>query len=41
MKDRGYKDVTLKLYPGMRHEIHNETRHQEVWDDILSYLAKG
>ena len=40
MKDRGYKDVTLKLYPGMRHEIHNETRHDEVWNDILSYLAR-
>ena len=35
MKDRGYKEVSLKLYPGMRHEIHNETRHQEVWEDIL------
>ena len=39
MKDRGYRDVSLKLYPGMRHEIHNETRHEIVWNDILSYLA--
>ena len=39
MKDRGYKDVTLKVYPGMRHEIHNETEHLIVWNDILSYLV--
>ena len=39
MKDRGYENVSLKIYPGLRHEIHNETRHEEVWADILSYLA--
>ncbi len=39
MKDRGYINVSLKVYPGLRHEIHNETVHQEVWADILSYLA--
>ena len=39
MKQAGYKDVTLRIYPGMRHEIQNETRRQIVWDDILSYLA--
>jgi alpha-beta hydrolase superfamily lysophospholipase len=39
MKDRGYKDVTLKIYPGMRHEIHNETEHLIVWNDILSFLV--
>lgn len=39
IKDWGYTDVTLKVYPGLRHEIHNETYHQEVWNDILSYLA--
>lgn len=40
VKERGYKEVSLKLYPGMRHEIHNETRHEIVWNDILSYLAR-
>ena len=39
LKAVGYKDVTLKIYPGMRHEIHNETGCREVWDDILAYLA--
>lgn len=38
LKAVGYKDVTLKVYPGMRHEIHNETGRREVWDDILSYV---
>ena len=37
MKDRGYQNVSLKVYPGLRHEIHNETDHQEVLADILSY----
>lgn len=37
MQDRGYENVSLKVYPGLRHEIHNETDHQEVWSDILSY----
>lgn len=40
MKDNGYADVTLKIYPGLRHEIHNESSaRSEVWNDILSYLA--
>lgn len=39
MKDWGYQDVSLKIYPGLRHEIQNETSHDEVWNDILSYLA--
>lgn len=39
MKDRGYENVSLKIYPGLLHEIHNETHHEEVWADILSYLA--
>ena len=39
MKDRGYENVSLKVYPGLRHEIHNETAKAEVWADILSYLA--
>lgn len=38
MKKLGYKDVTLKLYEGMRHEILNETRKQEVWNDILNEI---
>lgn len=38
MQKAGYNDVTFRLYEGMRHEILNETRHAEVWDDIVSVL---
>ena len=40
LKDRGYENVSLKVYPGLRHEIHNESSAREVvWGDILSYVA--
>lgn len=38
MKAIGYTDVSGKLYPGMRHEILNETDRMTVWNDILSML---
>ena len=38
MKQVGYQTVTAKVYPGMRHEIHNETRREEVWQDILQFI---
>lgn len=38
MRRAGYRHVDLKLYPGMRHEILNETDKQQVWDDILVQL---
>ena len=31
-------DVTFKLYPGMRHEILNETGKEAVWQDVLGFL---
>ena len=34
----GCKDVTLKLYPGGRHEMLNETNRQEVYEDIFRWL---
>ena len=36
MKDAGYRRVTSKMYPGMRHEILNHTEHQVVFDDLLA-----
>ena len=39
MKEVGYKDCSGKLYPGMRHEILNETQKDIVWNDILQMLA--
>lgn len=38
MQRAGYRDVTLKTYPGLRHEILNETTHLEVWNDVLREL---
>jgi alpha-beta hydrolase superfamily lysophospholipase len=34
----GMKDVFLKIYPGARHEILNETNYEEVYQDILSWI---
>lgn len=38
MRGRGYKHVSSKIYPGMRHEILNETGKEDVWRDIESIL---
>lgn len=38
MRERGYKDVESKLYPGMRHEILNEVGKAEVWRDVVSWI---
>lgn len=34
----GKKDVTCKLYPGMRHEILNEIGREEVYQDIRAWM---
>lgn len=36
----GLGDITLKIYPGMRHEVLNETGRQQVYEDILEWIAK-
>ena len=38
MKSRGYHNVSSRLYPGMRHEILNETEKEKVWKDVETYL---
>ena len=35
MRKAGYANVDVKIYPGMRHEILNETGREQVWKDIL------
>lgn len=40
MRTAGYLDVKGKLYPGMRHEILNETEKEKVYHDISAYLKK-
>ncbi len=34
----GTTDLSMKLYPGGRHEMLNETNKQEVWSDVLAWL---
>ncbi len=34
----GFADLTVKLYPGARHELVNETNREEVDADILSFI---
>lgn len=41
LKDAGVQDVTLTLYPGMRHEILNEADHDTVYQDILLWLESN
>lgn len=35
----GLTDVTVQVYPGMRHEIYNETRRDEVFADLVAWLG--
>lgn len=39
-KNLGVKDVSLKLYPNMRHEIHNEIGKEQVLKDFLEFIEK-
>ena len=36
--DAGCTDVTLKLYPGGRHEMFHEVSQREVFEDLLAWL---
>lgn len=37
-KKLGLKDVSMKVYDGLRHEILNEDRKQEVYDDVVNFF---
>lgn len=36
----GVKDLSMKLYSGGRHEMHNETNRDEVFADVASWVEK-
>ena len=36
--EAGCRDVTLRLYPGGRHEMLNEINRAEVYEDVLAWL---
>ena len=38
LRDAGVKRVDEKIYPGMRHEIHNEIGHEQVYDDVVRWV---
>lgn len=38
MEQRGYSDVTSKLYEGMRHEVLNEAERQKVYEAIAEFM---
>ena len=40
LKDAGVQNIESKFYPGARHELLVETNHQEVFEDIGSWLEK-
>lgn len=39
LKTAGISDLTLKLYPGARHELHNETNKSEYLADLTAWIA--
>ncbi len=39
-RDAGIQDVSLRLYPGDRHEILNETDREQVYADLLDWLEQ-
>ena len=41
MRQLGYQRVMSKLYPGMRHEILNETKRHSVYEDIVSWVEQS
>lgn len=40
LQDAGIYDLTMKLYPGCRHEILNETERGTVYSDIYDWIMK-
>lgn len=40
LREAGVSDVELKLYPGARHELLNETNREEVFGDVARFLNK-
>ena len=36
LRDDGYRTVTAKMYPGMRHEVLNHAEHKVVYEDLAA-----
>lgn len=37
---RGVRDVTLRLYPGARHELHNELCRDEFLEELDGWMER-
>lgn len=40
LKKSGVRDLSLKLYPGARHELHNERNREEFVEDIAAWMER-
>ena len=38
LKEAGLTDVSIKLYPGDRHEVLNETDHDKVFAELQEWM---
>lgn len=38
LRDAGHRDVTVRIYPGGRHEMLNELNREEVYADVAQWL---
>jgi alpha-beta hydrolase superfamily lysophospholipase len=39
-REAGVSDVTVRLYPGARHEVFNETNRDEITADLIAWLDR-
>jgi alpha-beta hydrolase superfamily lysophospholipase len=39
-REAGIRDVTVRLYPGARHEVFNETNRDEITADLIAWLDR-
>ena len=38
MRDAGIKDVDIRIYSGLRHELHNEVGKERIFEDVVTWL---
>ena len=41
IKAAGVRDVTMKLYPGNRHELFNDLDRETVWNDLIHWTKEA
>lgn len=40
LHEAGYRRISVKIYPAMRHEVLNEIGKERVWQDILDFIVR-